>query len=132
LSLGALDASASSHREAPLIAGSPRVDGTDFYMFNSYGTEPAGDVTLIANYNPLQDPFGGPNYFSLDPNASYDINIDNNGDGIADMVFSVKVTNTYKNLTVPVGDNKNLAIPLLAKRPGRVPVAMRPTPATST
>jgi hypothetical protein len=113
LSLGALDASASSHREAPLIAGSPRVDGTDFYMFNSYGTEPAGDVTLIANYNPLQDPFGGPNYFSLDPNASYDINIDNNGDGIADLVFSVKVTNTYKNITLPVG-GKDVAIPLLA------------------
>jgi hypothetical protein len=27
-----LFASASSHREAPAIAGLPRLDGTDFYM----------------------------------------------------------------------------------------------------
>ena len=27
---------ASSHREAPNIAGSPRVDGTDLYLFRSY------------------------------------------------------------------------------------------------
>lgn len=31
-----LYAAASSHREAPAIAGQPRVDGTDFYMFRSY------------------------------------------------------------------------------------------------
>ena len=27
---------ASSHREAPLITELPKVDGTDFYLFNSY------------------------------------------------------------------------------------------------
>jgi hypothetical protein len=27
---------ASSHREAPFITQSPKVDGTDFYMFRSY------------------------------------------------------------------------------------------------
>ena len=27
---------ASSHREAPFITTSPKVDGTDFYLFNSY------------------------------------------------------------------------------------------------
>jgi hypothetical protein len=124
LSLGALDASASSHREAPSIAGSPRVDGTDFYMFDSYEPGRTGFVTLIANYNPLQDAYGGPNYFALDPNASYDINIDNNGDGVADIVFSVKVTNTYKNIALPVG-GKQVAIPLLAA--GQVGVGGDPT-----
>ena len=77
--LGALvapAANASSHREAPFITTQPKVDGTDFYMFNSYegvaangSGGRAGFVTLIANYVPLQDPYGGPNYFSLDPNA---------------------------------------------------------------
>ena len=71
---------ASSHREAPFITRQPKVDGTDFYMFNSYEPGRAGYVTLIANYLPLQDAYGGPNYFSLDPNALYEIHIDNNGD----------------------------------------------------
>ena len=34
---------ASSHREAPFITTSPKVDGTDFYMFRSY--EPAAPTT---------------------------------------------------------------------------------------
>ena len=62
---------ASSHREAPFITTSPKVDGTDFYMFRSYeGVAPDGSggrsnfVTLLANYQPLQGPYGGPNYFS--------------------------------------------------------------------
>ena len=56
-------AMASSHREAPFITTSPKVDGTDFYMFNSYEAGKTGNVTLIANYMPLQDAYGGPNYF---------------------------------------------------------------------
>jgi len=35
-------ASASSHREAPFISTRPSVDGTDFYMFNSYEQGRAG------------------------------------------------------------------------------------------
>ncbi|MDP0947490.1 DUF4331 family protein, partial [Klebsiella pneumoniae] len=69
-------AQASSHREAPFITTAPKVDGTDFYMFRSY--EPGRDnmVTLISNYQPLQYAYGGPNYFSMDPNALYEIHID--------------------------------------------------------
>ena len=44
LVLAAPAAMASSHREAPFIAGSPKVDGTDFYMFNSYETGRDGYV----------------------------------------------------------------------------------------
>ena len=44
----------------------PRVDGTDFYMFRSYESGRDGYVTLLANYLPLQDPYGGPNYFDLE------------------------------------------------------------------
>ena len=67
---GLLPAHASSHREAPLITQMPKVDGTDFYMFNSYEAGRSGYVTLIANYVPLQDAYGGPNFFTLDPDAS--------------------------------------------------------------
>ncbi|RYX98002.1 MAG: DUF4331 domain-containing protein [Comamonadaceae bacterium] len=106
---------ASSHREAPFITTAPKVDGTDFYMFNSYETGRTGNVTLIANYLPLQDPYGGPNYFSLDPNALYEIHVDNNGDGKEDVTFQFKFSNTLANngagITLPIG-GKNVAIPL--------------------
>lgn len=87
LSLPMTTALASSHREAPSITKSPKVDATDFYMFRSYEANRAGFVTLIANYLPLQDAYGGPNYFSLDPNALYEIHIDNTGDAVEDLTF---------------------------------------------
>ena len=71
---------ASSHREAPFITENPKVDATDFYMFRSYEAGREDYVTLIANYLPLQDAYGGPNYFTLDPEALYEIHVDNNGD----------------------------------------------------
>jgi len=96
----------------------PKVDGTDFYMFNSY--EPsrltgAGYVTLVANYAPLQDAYGGPNYFKLDPNALYEIHIDNNGDGKEDITFQFRFNNVLKGKTLaigPAGSTKDVAIPL--------------------
>ena len=57
----------SSHREAPGITKSPKLDGTDFYMFRSYEPGRADYVTFLANYIPLQDAYGGPNFFTLDP-----------------------------------------------------------------
>ncbi|HEY3254484.1 MAG TPA: DUF4331 family protein, partial [Polyangiaceae bacterium] len=59
------NADASSHREAPFITKNPKVDGTDFYMFKSYEAGRAGFVTLIANYIPLQNQYGGPNFFAM-------------------------------------------------------------------
>ena len=107
-----LYAAASSHREAPAIAGQPRVDGTDFYMFRSYEPGRSGYVTFIANYIPLQDAYGGPNYFSLDPQAVYEIQVDNDGDGAADMRFEFSFTNTYKDLAVTSGGEK-IPVPLI-------------------
>ncbi len=106
-----MPALASSHREAPAIAGTPRVDGTDFYMFNSYETGRGGYVTLIANYLPLQDAYGGPNYFKLDPNALYEIHIDNVGDAREHLTFQFRFKNTSKGQTLPIG-GANVAIPL--------------------
>ncbi len=103
---------ASSHREAPFITTMPKVDGTDFYMFRSYEANRSNFVTLIANYLPLQDPYGGPNYFSLDPNALYEIHIDNDGDAVEDITFQFRFKNTLNDLQVPVG-GKMISIPLV-------------------
>ena len=110
---------ASSHREAPFITTSPKADGSDFYMFRSYegvaanGTGGRSDyVTLIANYQPLQGPYGGPNYFSMDPNALYEIHVDNNGDANEDITFQFRFNNKLNNVSLPIG-NKTVAIPLI-------------------
>jgi hypothetical protein len=101
---------ASSHREAPFITRNPKVDGTDFYVFNSYEDGYEGYVTLIANYLPLQDAYGGPNYFSLDPDALYEIHIDNNGDAKEDLTFQWQFQNRLRNITLNVG-GKQVAVP---------------------
>lgn len=103
---------ASSHREAPGITETPKVDGTDFYMFRSYETGREGYVTLIANYVPLQDSYGGPNYFSLDPDALYRIHIDNTGDGGEDITFQFRVAQALRDLKVPVG-GQQVSVPLI-------------------
>ncbi len=90
-------ATASSHREAPFITEHPKVDGTDFYMFRSYETDREDYVTLIANYSPLQDAYGGPNYFSMSTDALYEIHVDNSGDGIEDITFQFQFTNELGN-----------------------------------
>ena len=110
---------ASSHREAPGTAGSPRVDGTDFYMFRSYeginadGTGGRSDyVTLLANYQPLQAPYGGPNYFQLDSNALYEIHIDNNGDAKEDLTFQFRFKNKLNSIPLTIG-SASVPIPLV-------------------
>ena len=109
--VGTLPAQASSHREAPAITTMPKVDAADFYMFNSYEPGRTGFVTLIANYLPLQDAYGGPNYFKLDPNALYEIHVDNNGDGKEDLTFQFRFQNKLKGTVLTIG-GKNVAIPL--------------------
>lgn len=109
---GLQSAKASSHREAPFITTSPKVDASDFYMFRSYEPGRSDHVTVIANYLPLQDAYGGPNYFSLDPNALYEIHIDNNGDAKEDLTFQFRFKNSLKNATLNVG-GQQVAIPLV-------------------
>ena len=110
--LAAQTAFASSHREAPFITEHPKVDGTDFYMFRSYETGRDAFVTLLANYQPLQDSYGGPNYFQLDPEALYEIHVDNNGDAIEDLTFQFRFSNEYRNAGVSAG-GQTVPVPLL-------------------
>ena len=103
---------ASSHREAPFIATQPKVDATDFYMFMSYEQGRADYVTLIANYQPLQDAYGGPNYFTMDPDALYEIHLDNNGDAREDITFQFRFKNDLKAATRMV-NGKAVALPFV-------------------
>ena len=64
---GPSSGTASSHREAPLIADDPAADNTDVYAFVS--PDKASTVTLVANYIPFEDPAGGPNFFKFDPDG---------------------------------------------------------------
>ena len=110
--LAAPTAQASSHREAPNIAMNPSVDATDVYMFRSYETGRAAYVTILANYIPFQDPQGGPNFFMFNPNALYEIHIDNTGAGVPALTFQFRFTNTSKATALTVG-GKSVKIPLI-------------------
>jgi Domain of unknown function (DUF4331) len=92
--LGPSGASASSHREAPLIAADPTVDNTDVYAFVS--KDRPGYVNLVANFSPFEEPNGGPNFYPFATDAAYNIKIDNNGDAKPDVVFRWKFHNIDK------------------------------------
>lgn len=108
-------AGASSHREAPLIINDPAVDNTDVYAFSS--PENPDNVTLIANWQPFEEPNGGPNFYPWAEDAEYLINIDNNGDAVADLIYRWQFTTEdlrgqetflYNNGPVESLDDENL------------------------
>src|SRR5271156_4448668 len=87
----------SSHREAPAISKDPVADNTDTYAFVS--PDNPDTVTIISNYLPLEAPFGGPNFFEFGDDVQYTVHVDNNGDGLADVlyVFTFETTVTNPN-----------------------------------
>src|SRR5436853_3284244 len=76
---------ASSHREAPLISEDPSADNTDLYAFRS--PDKADTFTIVSNWIPGEDPAAGPNYYTFSPSARYNIYLDRNGDGRADVSY---------------------------------------------
>ncbi len=85
----------SSHREAPEISKDPVADNTDTYAFVS--PDKPDTVTIISNYIPLEDPAGGPNFFEFGDDVLYKINIDNTGNGRADVVYEFRFCTTLRN-----------------------------------
>ena len=76
---------ASSHREAPLLAGDPLVDSTDVYAFVS--PDNPDTVTMISSWIPFEEPAGGPNFYRFEEGTQYDINVDNDGDAVPDYIY---------------------------------------------
>jgi hypothetical protein len=86
---------ASSHREAPITALDRSADVTDWYAFVSYDNP--NNVTLILNVDPLLEPANGPNYFPFDPNVVYQMLVDNNQDGIPDVIFQFRFSTQIRD-----------------------------------
>ena len=93
--LAMLPGKASSHREAPLIAMDPMADNTDLYAFVS--PDAPNTVTMIANYIPLEPPASGPNFPAFDDTVSYEIHVDNNGDGQENLTYQFRFRTTTRN-----------------------------------
>ena len=85
----------SSHKEAPAISNDAAADNTDVYAFVS--PDRPDTVTLIANFVPLEDPAGGPNFSEFGDDVLYEIHVDNNGDSVADVTYQFKFTTTYRD-----------------------------------
>ncbi|HXH00246.1 MAG TPA: DUF4331 domain-containing protein [Sphingomicrobium sp.] len=116
----------SSHREAPNITKMPKVDNTDVYAFRSYEPGRAGFTTLISNFQPFQEPGGGPNYFTMDPDAVYEIMIDSNGDAREDLTYQFQFSNTLQNgrgITINAGGKQ---LPIALRHIGQISTATDP------
>jgi hypothetical protein len=85
----------SSHREAPGILKDPTADNTDVYAYTAQ--DAPGSLTVVANWIPLADPAGGPNFFPLDEDARYYIKVDNTGDGYEDVAYRWDFTTRFRN-----------------------------------
>jgi hypothetical protein len=65
-------AAASSHREAPAIAEDPAADNTDVYAWVS---SDHSKLYVVANWIPLEEPSGGPNFHKFSDDVRYEINL---------------------------------------------------------
>jgi len=88
-------AEASSHREAPLISEDPVADNTDVYAFRS--PDRPNTVTIMANYIPLEEPAGGPNFNAFGEDVVYALNVDNTGDGDEDIRYEFRFRTETRN-----------------------------------
>jgi hypothetical protein len=127
LTLTPLAALASSHREAPSIAKDPVADNTDVYAFMSPGTH--DKVTILANYNGLQEPSGGPNFHGLSDDVLYQIHIARGATSLDDVVtyqFEFKTAAIpdvdENNQSLGIGGGKEFFLQLAAGGGGGIPV----------
>jgi hypothetical protein len=88
-------AQASSHREAPLISQDPSADNTDLYAFVS--PDRSDSVTIVANFVPLEQPAGGPNFASFGDDVRYELKVDNTGDGVEDVTYRFRFKTQTRN-----------------------------------
>jgi hypothetical protein len=111
---------AASHREAPLISLDAPADISDFFMFRSYEPGHEGNVVLIMDTNPGEEPSSGPNYYNFDPNVTYRFRIDNDQDGRPnDVAFEFKFQNQIRGDTAALGlPLNNVAIPPITSLDG--------------
>lgn len=61
-------------------------------------------VTILASHKPFQGRQGGPNFYMFNPNALYEIDIDNTGNAEEDLTFQFKFHNTSKDIPLTVDE----------------------------
>jgi hypothetical protein len=93
--LGPMSSMASSHREAPLVSADPPIDATDLYAF--VPDSAPNKVALVGSWIPFEEPAGGPNFYLWAERTNYDINIDNDGDARADIIYRWRFTTHHRN-----------------------------------
>jgi hypothetical protein len=85
----------SSHREAPEISKDPVADNTDVYAFVS--PDKPDTVTILANFVPLQSPFGGPNFYEFGDDVLYQIHISNGGTSRTNISYQFRFHTKIRN-----------------------------------
>ncbi|MBS1513420.1 MAG: DUF4331 family protein [Bacteroidetes bacterium] len=89
------DIEASSHREAPIISADPQADNTDLYAF--VAPDATNSLTIVACYNPMEEPSGGPNFNKFGSDVLYEIKIDNVGDRLEHVTYQFQFTDIVGN-----------------------------------
>lgn len=87
---------ASSHREAPLISFDPAADNTDLYAWVTPGSH--DKLNIVANWIPLEEPAGGPNFHKFADDVLYEVHLARGGESLAD-----KVAYYFRFETTPIG-----------------------------
>jgi hypothetical protein len=99
--------------DAPFTKINPSLEAVGLYAFTSYEPGREEFITIIANYNSQQS--SGPIYNLFDPDALYEIKIDNNGNGRENISFRFRFNQELKKprgQVVSVSD-KQIAIPFI-------------------
>src|SRR5262249_33479296 len=106
-------ASASSHREAPAIGFDPAADNTDVWAWVNDGAH--DKLTIVAAYNPLEEPSGGPNYNEFSDDVLYEIHIARGNKSLKDVVTYQIIFNSTgfpsvdpSDLSAPLGGGKGI------------------------
>lgn len=103
---GMRDAQASSHREAPLISEDPAADNTDLFAWTTPGTH--DNLTIVANWIPLEEPSGGPNFYKFSDQVAYELHI-SRGNSLANVVA---YTFSFTTAPIPYVAPDDLSAPL--------------------
>ncbi len=98
-------AKASGHGDSVFSVENPSSAITDFYMFKSFESGQQDKVVFIMNVRPFQEPGAGPVYYPFDTTVTYNINVDNDQDGVADNViyqirFKTQFQSPFNNLPI--------------------------------
>jgi hypothetical protein len=120
-------ASASSHREAPSISFDPAADNTDVWAWVTPGTHER--LYIVAAYNPLEEPSGGPNFNKFADDVLYEIHITRGADSLKDVItYQIRFRTEPPawvdpaDLNAPPGGGKEFFLQLAARAGGGFPL----------